>query len=524
MAGKERAAPGRAKAWGGRFAATPDARLEAFNASVGFDVRLVREDIRGSVAHVRMLGRQGIVAVEEAAAIEDGLWRVWDEVEAGAFVLTVADEDVHTGVERRLRELVGPVAGKLHTARSRHDQVATDLRLWTKGAILARTGGVLDLTEALLDVAAAHDDIVMPGYTHLQRAQPVLLGHHLLAYVAMLERDADRLRDAYRRTDRSPLGSGALAGVTFPIDREAVAAELGFAGVTANSLDGVADRDFVLDVLHACSLILLHLSRLSEEIVLWASAEFRFLELADAFATGSSIMPQKKNPDVAELARGKTGRVFGHLVAMLTVVKGLPLAYNKDLQEDKEGLFDGVDTALAVLDVLPPMLRTASFDRARLAVAAEADFSLATDAADLLARRGVPFREAHEVVGRLVARCVAEGIVFADLSAEEWAAVHPVFAEERPPLTAAESVAARDVPGGTAPERVRAAHAAATASAAEARTWLREREAALAEVVRRPDGPHPPAPSPNSGRGGGSPFGLGTLSAAGGEGTAGADR
>ena len=487
MGEQEQGQAGRAKAWGGRFAATPDKRLEAFNASVGFDVRLVREDIRGSVAHVRMLGRQGIVPPDETAAIEAGLWRVWAEVEAGAFALTIADEDVHTGVERRLRELVGPVAGKLHTARSRNDQVATDLRLWTKGALLALLGGVLDLTEALLDVAAAHDGVVMPGYTHLQRAQPVLLAHHLLAYVAMLERDADRLRDAYRRTDRSPLGAGALAGVTFPIDRDGVATDLGFAGITANSLDAVSDRDFVLDALHACALIGVHVSRLSEELVLWATAEFRFAEPDDAFATGSSIMPQKKNPDVAELARGKTGRVFGHLMAMLTVAKGLPLAYNKDLQEDKEGLFDAVDTTLAVLDVLPPLLRTTRFDRARLAAAAEADFALATDAADLLARRGVPFREAHEVVGRLVGRCLTEGRTFADLTPVEWAEVHPVFAAERPPLTAAESVAARDVPGGTAPGRVNAAHAAASAELRAARARLAQHEAAMDAVLRRPD-------------------------------------
>ncbi len=487
---------GRPKAWGGRFAATPDARLEAFNASVSFDARLIREDIRGSVAHVRMLGRQGIVPTDETAAIEGGLWQIWDEVEAGRFALTLADEDVHTGVECRLRELVGPIAGKLHTARSRNDQVATDLRLWTKGALLALLAGVLDLGQALLDVAAAHNDAVMPGYTHLQRAQPVLLAHHLLAYAQMLARDADRLRDAYRRTDRSPLGSGALAGVTFPIDRTQTAGDLGFAGLTANSLDAVADRDFVLDALYACSLIVLHLSRLSEEIVLWSSAEFRFVELADAFATGSSIMPQKKNPDVAELARGKTGRVFGHLMAMLTVAKGLPLAYNKDFQEDKEALFDAVDTTLAILDVVPPLLRSARFNRERLAQAAVADFSLATDAADLLARHGVPFREEHEVVGRLVARCLAEGITFADLSSEDWAAVHPVFAGERPPLTALASATARDVPGGTAPNRVREAQRAAAAELAETRAWLAERETALASVLRRPDrrGPETAAP------------------------------
>ena len=482
---------GGAKAWAGRFGAGPDARLEAFNASVGFDGRLVREDIRGSIAHVRGLGRRGIVAPDEAAAIEDGLWRVRAEVEAGEFMLTLADEDVHTGVERRLRELVGPVAGKLHTARSRNDQVATDLRLWTKGALLDLHGGVLDLTAALLDVAAAHDGVVMPGYTHLQRAQPVLLAHHLLAYVEMLVRDADRLRDAHRRVDRSALGAGALAGVTFNVDRAGVAADLGFAGITANSLDAVADRDFVLDALYACATIAVHLSRLSEEVVLWSSAEFGFLRLDDAFATGSSIMPQKKNPDVAELARGKTGRVFGHLFAMLTVIKGMPLAYNKDFQEDKEALFDAVDTVLAVLDVFPPMLRTARFDADRLAAAAVADFSLATDAADLLARRGVPFREAHGVVGRLVGSLLAAGQTFADLTDEEWAAIHPVFAAERPPLTALASAAARDVPGGTAPDRVRAAHAAATADLAAARVWLAPRAAAHAALLAPAGDPTP---------------------------------
>jgi argininosuccinate lyase len=377
-----------------------------------------------------------------------------DEVEADGFALTIADEDVHTGVERRLREIVGPVAGKLHTGRSRNDQVATDLRLWTKAALLALMDGVLGLAEALTDTAAAHPDVAMPGYTHLQRAQPVLLAHHLLAYVAMLGRDLDRLEDAYRRADVMPLGAGALAGVTYPIDREMTRADLGFATAAANSLDAVSDRDFVLDALYACATIAMHLSRLAEEIILWASAEFRFLELADAFATGSSIMPQKKNPDVAELARGKTGRVYGNLMAMLTTAKGLPLTYNKDFQEDKEALFDSVDTILATLDVLPPMIRTARWRVDRMAEAAIADFSLATDAADLLARHGVPFREAHEITGRLVARCLAAGKTFADLTDAEWAEIHPVFAAERPPLTAAESLRARDVPGGTAPRRV----------------------------------------------------------------------
>lgn len=327
----------------------------------------------------------------------------------------------------------------------------------------------------------------MPGYTHLQRAQPVLLAHHLHAYIAMLLRDADRLRDAYRRTDVLVLGAGALAGVTYPIDRQAVAADLGFAAISANSLDAVSDRDFVLDTLHACALIMMHISRLSEEVILWSSAEFRFVTLDDAFSTGSSIMPQKKNADIAELARGKTGRVFGHLMAMLTTTKGLPLTYNKDLQEDKEGLFDAVDTVVAVLDVVPPMLTTATFNRERLAAAAVADFSLATDAADLLAREGVPFREAHGVVGRLVASCLERGISFAELSNDEWQAAHPVFGQQRPPLDAATSVASRDVAGGTAPGRVRDALNQSEREIDDVRTWWQGASATMDRVMQTRD-------------------------------------
>ncbi len=476
---------GVAKAWSGRFAETPDARLEAFNASVTFDIRFIREDIRGSIAHIRMLGRQGIVSTGEAEAIEDGLWRILAEADAGELQLVLSDEDVHTGVERRLRELIGPVTGKLHTGRSRNDQVINDVRMWSKGAILALASGVIDLATALTDVADAHTNVVMPGYTHLQRAQPVLLAHHLLAYVSMLERDLDRLQDAYRRTDVLALGSAALAGSAYPIDREFVAADLGFAAISANSMDAVSDRDFVLDVLYASSLIALHISRLSDEIIFWSSGEVRFLELSDAFSTGSSIMPQKKNPDIAELARGKTGRVFGHLVGMLTVVKGLPLTFNKDFQEDKEGLFDAVDTVLAILDVFPPMLKTSTFREDTLAEAAVSDFSLATDVADTLAKNGVPFREAHEVVGRLVRYCTENGKTFADLSDKEWSEVHPVFAKLRPPLTALESVQARNVPGGTAPAQVAAALVTAKQRIAEKRSWVTEREAAMATLFIR---------------------------------------
>jgi argininosuccinate lyase len=477
--------PGAPKAWAGRFSTAPDRRSEAFTSSITFDHRLVLEDIRGSVAHVRMLGRQNIVTPAEAAAIEDGLWRVWDEAADGTLTFTLKDEDIHTGVERRLRELIGPVQGKLHTARSRNDQVVTDVRLWTKGAILSILSGALDVADALIEVAAKHRDHVMPGYTHTQRAQPVIIAHHLLAYVAMLQRDASRLQDGYARLDRLPLGSGALAGVTYPIDRDSVARDLGFGDITANSLDAVSDRDFVLDTLYAAATIALHLSRLSEELVMWSTGEFKFVEFSDAFSTGSSIMPQKKNPDVAELSRGKTGRVFGHLMGTLTVVKGLPLAYNSDMQEDKEALFDVVDTMTGVLAVLPPALRTLTFKTERLAEAAIADFSLATDAADLLAREGVAFRVAHEVIGKLVGQCIAENRTFADLSDEEWAAIHPVFAKQKPPLTAEESVASRDVPGGTAPNRVAAALEQVTAEVAVLREWQRARSAERAAILRR---------------------------------------
>ena len=335
---------GERKLWSGRFSRPTDRLVDELNASIPFDQRLARQDIMGSIAHARMLARQGIVPADDARAIEDGLRGILDEIAAGTYVFRVEDEDIHLSVERRLHELIGPAAGRLHTGRSRNDQVALDFRLWTREAILDLAFGLARVIDALIDLAEIHAEAVVPGYTHLQRAQPILLAHHFLAYVEMLFRDLDRLADAYRRVNVSPLGSGALAGVTYPIDRAYVAEMLGFDGISANSLDAVADRDFVIDVLAASSLVMQHLSRLAEELVLWSSSEFGFIELDDAFATGSSIMPQKKNPDVAELIRGKTGRVFGHLMGMLTVGKGLPLAYNKDLQEDKEGLFDTVDT------------------------------------------------------------------------------------------------------------------------------------------------------------------------------------
>lgn len=470
---------GTPKAWGGRFAESPDARLEAFNASVAFDIRMVREDIRSSIAHARMLGRQAIIPVDDAARIESGLWTILAEVERGAFALTVADEDVHTGVERRLRELIGPVTGKLHTGRSRNDQVANDFRLWTKRQLVELADGAVTLGATLLSLGERYDDVVMPGYTHVQRAQPILFAHHLQAYVAMLLRDVDRLKDAYRRADVLVLGSAALAGTSYPLDRQSVADELGFAEISWNSLDGVSDRDFALDALYCCAVMAMHISRLSEELVLWSSGEFRFIELSDRFSTGSSIMPQKKNADIAELGRGKTGRVYGDLIGLLTVMKGLPLAYNKDQQEDKEGLIDAVDTMLAVLDVFPPMMDSITVNRDRMADAAVGDFTLATDAADMLARAGVPFREAHEVIGALVGRCVAEGKGFADLTNDDWAAVHPVFAHVHPPLTGIASARLRAVPGGTAPEQVAVTRNRYATQLDVERTWIRGQRDAL---------------------------------------------
>lgn len=473
--------------WGGRFSESPDERLKAFNASVGFDVRMIREDIRGSISHVRMLGRQGIIPEEDAATIEEGLWQVLAEVEADEFHLTIDDEDVHTGVERRLKELVGPVFGKLHTGRSRNDQIATDFRFWTKRMLVEMADGLVRFCEALLAVSRKHADVIMPGYTHVQRAQPVLFAHHMHAYVEMFLRDLQRVHDAFQAADVMPLGSAALAGATYPLDREWVAEDLGFGRITRNSLDGVSDRDFALDALYACSLIAMHVSRLSEELVLWSSGEFRFIEIADRFSTGSSIMPQKKNADIAELGRGKTGRVFGNLIGLLTTMKGLPLAYNKDQQEDKEGLIDSVDTILAVLDVFPPMVESITVHGERTASAAIEDFTLATDAADLLAKNGVPFREAHEVIGTLVARCIAGGKTFAMLTDAEWAEAHPVFAEQRPPLDGAGSVALRDVPGGTAPARVDAAREELESLVAGQAAWVTAQRDAMNDLFTRPE-------------------------------------
>ncbi len=476
---------GGAKLWGGRFQKPTHELVDQLNASLPFDRRLARHDILGSLAHVTMLARQGIVPLEDARAIARGLRAILQEIQEERFEFRLADEDIHLSVERRLRELIGAAAGRLHTARSRNDQVALDFRLWMREAILEVGEGIIETGRALLDLAEEHRNVVLPGYTHLQRAQPLLLAHHLHAYVAMLTRDVTRLQELYRRVNCSPLGSGALAGVPYPIDRVFVAQLLAMDGVLENSIDAVSDRDFAVEFLADLAILMMHLSRFAEELVLWSSSEFGFLEFDDAFATGSSIMPQKKNPDVAELLRGKSGRVFGHLIGLLTVVKGLPLAYNKDLQEDKEGVFDAVDTVVLLLRVLPPMLRTLRIDHERMQAAAEHGFTLATDVADALVRAGVPFREAHEVVGRLVAYCIAAGKTFAGLAADELARFHPRLAEIAFPRTVWDAVCAREHPGGTGPEHVARALETSRIELERTAGWLEHERQRIDEAFAR---------------------------------------
>jgi argininosuccinate lyase len=439
--------------WGGRFSASPAGAFERLNASIPFDVRLAPYDVRGSIAHATMLGERGIVTPEESGELVRGLEAVLAEVEAGEFSWSLEDEDVHTAVERRLREVVGNVALKLHTGRSRNDQVALDLHLFARDAAEEIRGGVLAAMRALVEVAEAHRGFILPGYTHLQRAQPLLLSHHLLAHFEALKRDLRRLEAAGEAAGVSPLGAAALGGTPHAVDPASTAAKLGMEPFS-NSLDAVSERDFVLDLLYACAVIGVHLSRLGEEWVLWTSSEFGFAELDDAYSSGSSIMPQKKNPDAYELLRGKTGRLIGDLNALLVTLKGLPLGYSKDLQEDKEPLFDAVDAVLLMLAVFPEMLRTARFDGGRMARAA-GGFALATELADFLAARGVPFREAHRAVGRLVRRCEELGVSLEEVPDEELAAAHPALAElPRELLTPEGSVANKRSPGSTSPESV----------------------------------------------------------------------
>jgi len=394
------------KLWGGRFTQPTDKFVEEFTASIDFDQRMYRYDIQGSMAHARMLGRQGIIAPEEAQQICAGLEQILADIEAGKVEFTVALEDIHMNIESRLIENIGSVGGKLHTGRSRNDQVAVDIRLYLRDEMKAILTYLDKLQEALLTQADANLNTIMPGYTHLQTAQPVLFAHHMLAYYEMFCRDSGRMQDCLVRMNVLPLGAGALAGTTFPIDRESVAADLGFDGVTRNSLDSVSDRDFALEFCSAAATVMMHLSRLSEELVLWSSADFNFIELTDAFCTGSSIMPQKKNPDVPELVRGKTGRVYGNLMSLLTLMKSLPLAYNKDMQEDKEPLFDSIDTVKGSLKIFADMISQMYVKADNMRIAAARGYSTATDVADYCVTKGIPFRDAHEIVGKTVRYCI----------------------------------------------------------------------------------------------------------------------
>jgi len=438
----------------GRFHKKADKLVTGYTASIHFDWRLYRHDITGSIAHAKMLAKQGIISDREAEIITGGLASIAEEIEQGKFQFNPELEDIHMNIEARLLKKVGEVGGKLHTARSRNDQVALDLRLFTKEAISSTLVKLREFQQALISLAEANKGVVMPGYTHLQPAQPVLLAHHILAYFEMFQRDVDRFNDCLRRMDVMPLGSGAIAGVAYDIDRDFLARELGFSQISQNSVDAVSDRDFVVEYEAAASLCMMHLSRLAEEIILWSSAEFNFIELDEAYATGSSIMPQKKNPDVAELARGKTGRVYGRLMALLTTMKALPLAYNRDVQEDKEGLFDTVDTLSSTLEVFTGMIGTLQVKAENTEQAVKRGYILATDLADYLVNKGEAFRAAHDVVARLVSYAMDKGKSFSELSLTEYNGFSPLFGEDVYSITVESSLTARDVIGGTAPRQV----------------------------------------------------------------------
>jgi argininosuccinate lyase len=445
--------------WSDRFESALNPAIAIFNASIGFDIELIEYDLTGSVAHAKMLAQTQIITQSEAQQLVTALEQIRQEYRQGNFTPGVEAEDVHFAVERRLIEIAGDVGKKLHTARSRNDQVGTDMRLYLRTEIREIQQYLRQFQAALLNHSEQHVETLIPGYTHLQRAQPISLAHHLLAYFQMTQRDWERLEDVYKRTNISPLGCGALAGTTFPIDREYTADLLGFERIYENSLDGVSDRDFAIEFLCAASLIMVHLSRLSEEMILWASQEFSFITLKDTCATGSSIMPQKKNPDVPELVRGKTGRVFGHLQGLLVMMKGLPLAYNKDLQEDKEGVFDGVKTVKSCLEAMTILLNEGiEFKTPRLAAAVAEDFSNATDVADYLASKDVPFREAYNLVGKVVKTSIAAGKLLKDLTLEEWQQLHPAFAADiYEAIAPKQVVSARNSYGGTGLVQVRQA-------------------------------------------------------------------
>jgi len=408
------------KPWGGRFTKSTNQLVEEYTASIGFDYKLAHEDIQGSIAHATMLATTGIISEQEKNTLIQGLKEVEQEIIDGNFEYSIALEDIHMNIEKRLTEKVGSVGGKLHTARSRNDQVALDMHMYLKKWVNILASRLSDVVEAFLQQAENNLDVILPGYTHLQRAQPILFSHHMMAYVSMFLRDLERLKDSWKRIDLMPLGAGALAGTTFPIDRHQVADLLGFEGIYFNSMDAVSDRDYIVEFLSNGSLIMTHLSRLAEELILWQSSEFKFVELDDAYCTGSSIMPQKKNPDVAELLRGKTGRVYGNLVGLLTTLKGLPLTYNKDMQEDKEGMFDTIDTLDGALALTKGMVETMVVNKGKMEQSVKEDFSNATDYADYLVTKGIPFREAHEIVGKTVLYCIEQKKFLLDLSIEEY--------------------------------------------------------------------------------------------------------
>lgn len=466
------------KLWGGRFSKTTDEMINEFQASIGFDRRMYREDIAGSLAHAEMLMRVGIISEEDYQAINAGLRDILGQIERGEFEFSMELEDIHMNIEKRLTDTIGDAGSRLHTARSRNDQVALDTHMFVRHAVVEVLDHIRELQNALVESADANKDIIMPGYTHLQRAQPILFAHHLMAYFNMLTRDFERFQGVYVRTDLMPLGAGALAGTTLPIDRAFVARKLNFDRIYTNSMDAVSDRDYILEFLAAASILMVHLSRLSEEIILWCSREFSFVELDDAHCTGSSMMPQKKNPDVSELVRGKTGRVVGHLMAMLTAVKGLPLAYNKDLQEDKEGLFDAIDTVKFSLAVYAQLIRGMKVRADVMRHAVEADFSNATDLADYLVQKGMPFRQAHTVAGQSVAQCIARGIWLRDMSLADYQKLSPLFDEDVYEVIRPETcVACRNSYGGTSYEQVESQLDAAEALMAEEHRIISELEA-----------------------------------------------
>ena len=444
------------KLWGGRFEASLEEWVEEFGASIRFDQKLAKYDIQGSLAHVQMLGATGVISLEEAQSIQAGLEELLNDYEAGKLVFDIRNEDIHMNIESLLTEKIGSVAGKLHTARSRNDQVATDMHLYLKDTLFQVVDKLTNLRQTLVNLAQEHIETVMPGYTHLQHAQPISFAQHMLAYYNMFSRDSERFAFNIQHTDISPLGAAALAGTTFPIDRQLTSDLMGFAHPYTNSLDAVSDRDFILEFLSNASILMMHMSRLCEEIINWCSHEYKFVTLSDTFSTGSSIMPQKKNPDMAELIRGKTGRVYGNLVGMLTVMKSLPLTYNKDLQEDKEGMFDSAETILVSIDILAGMLQSMTVHKERMAQSTEKDFSNATELADYLASKGLPFRQAHEIVGKLVLECSKAGYYLQDIPLERYQEISSIIGPDI--YTALESqtaVSRRNSLGGTGFESIR---------------------------------------------------------------------